>query len=77
MSQTEFCKGHDLAYAAFHYYYKEFRDRMPVVLPAPKFVPLQVTHAEAGIFASIDFGSGNSLKIYQAVDPHYLKQLLS
>lgn len=76
-SQKAFCKRQGIAYATFHYYYKFFKKEKSVSFPSSKFIPLQVTQAEAGFFASIDFAGGGNIKLYQVVNPDYLKELLS
>jgi hypothetical protein len=74
VSQKTFCEQYKISYSNFHYWYKRFRDVDPA--SSSGFVPLQISDISADIFASIIFSSGHTLRLHQAVNPDYLKELL-
>lgn len=75
LNQKAFCERFSVSYSNFHYWYKRFRDADPS--GSAGFIPLQISGTEAGVFASVNFSNGGSVLLHQAVNPEYIKELLS
>ncbi len=75
ISQKDFCEKKDIAYAAFHYWYRKFRD---VTLPdqvVSSFVPLSIPATTRSSFCTVRLPEGVSIDFHAPVPAGYLNQL--
>lgn len=76
-TQHEFCKAQGLAYSAFHYWYKKYRQRYQAGSPSA-FVPVRVKSSLPGsLVAELILPDGKRLNFYQSIDAGLLRALLS
>src|SRR5450755_819412 len=71
LSIKAFCLENNIAPTTFHYWKKKYNDSTVNQHKQTGFAKLHVTTPAAAIFAEV-----NGIKIYQWVDPAYLKALL-
>lgn len=73
-SVADFCRMHKINKANFYNWQKRFSAALPIQNKPVGFIPLQPISAAGTpqLFAEI-----NGIRLYQAVEPDYLKALLS
>jgi hypothetical protein len=75
-TQHEFCKKQEIAYSAFHYWYKKYRQYQTPHSAA--FVPVTIQPLGSGSpVVELSLPDGRRLSFYQTVEASMLKALLS
>jgi len=75
-TQREFCKNYNLAYTAFHYWYKKYRLSQQPTTPSA-FIPLQIPPNIKNPIAEITFPDGRRFTFYSGMNLSFLERLLS
>lgn len=75
-NQHEFCEANGLAYSAFHYWYKKFREGQ-VLDGASPFIQVHTQKATGLPMAELILPDGKRLSIYHPVDANFLRTLLA
>jgi hypothetical protein len=79
LSQKAWCEQHNIAYSAFHYWYKRFRNQQPGKNQVTNdgFVQLLVQDRPAvNPWCELVLGDGKKLFFHQPVAPEFIRSLL-
>ena len=76
LTQKLYCEQHNIAYQAFHYWYKRYKNNSPVNLPA-SFVPLQVQQQNVQPHVELLLSDGRRIVFHQPVSSEFLKALIN
>lgn len=79
LSQKSWCEQYNVAYSAFHYWYRRFRNQQAVSKHSKSdgFVQLLVQDRAAGTpWCELVLGSGHRLFFHQPVSAEFIRSLL-
>lgn len=76
LTQKLYCEQHTIAYQAFHYWYKRYRNNNPTKSSAP-FVQLQVQPQNMQPHVEILLSDGKRILFHQPVSSEFLKALIN
>jgi hypothetical protein len=81
LTQKQFCSQQAIAYSAFHYWFKKFREDKSLPAPGPVFIPVKVTSPStksiAGAAIELVMPDGRRVNFHQGVEVEFLRGLLS
>jgi hypothetical protein len=81
LPQKQFCAQHAIAYSAFHYWFKKFREEQTAPGPGRGFAAVTITSNKLGghgsVVAELVLADGRRVNFYQGIDVQFLRDLLS
>lgn len=82
LTQKQFCAQQSIAYSAFHYWFKKFRNEKSPSRINSGFVPVKITPDKpvekyGSVMAEVLLPDGRRVIIYQGIDVQFLRDLLS
>jgi hypothetical protein len=81
LTQKQFCSQQAIAYSAFHYWFKKFREDKSLPASGSAFIPVKVTsacpHNNAGAAIELVMPDGRRVNFHQGVEVEFLRALLS
>jgi hypothetical protein len=76
LSQKKYCSQHNIRYHVFHYWFKRFREALPVIDKMSSFVKLQVEQPATAANAELIFPDGKRLVFHEPVSSSFIKALI-
>ncbi len=76
LTQKSYCEQHNIAYQAFHYWYKRYKNNNPTNSSA-SFVQLQVQAQNVQPHVELLLSDGRRIVFHQPVSSEFLKALIS
>lgn len=82
LTQKQFCAQHSIAYSAFHYWFKKFREEKTSPGIGPGFSPVTISSNKpaenhGSVLAELVLADGRRVYFYQGIDVQFLRDLLS
>jgi transposase-like protein len=82
LTQKQFCAQHSIAYSAFHYWFKKFREERTDAESGPGFAPVTIASDNrvgnhGSVLAEVVLTDGRRVRLYQGIDVQFLRDLLS
>lgn len=82
LTQKEFCAQQSIAYSAFHYWFKKFREQESLSGVSTGFVPVKITsntpvEDNGSVRIELALPDGRCVRFYGGVDVQFLRSLLS
>jgi hypothetical protein len=82
LTQKQFCAQHSIAYSAFHYWFKKFRQEGTATESGPGFASVtissnNVVSNHGSVLAELVLPDGRRVSFYQGIDVQFLRDLLS
>jgi hypothetical protein len=77
LSQKEYCRQNNIAYHAFHYWYKRYRDKQGTNHQTPAFIPMNIeSFSSSTPFVELLLVDGTRLLFHEPVSSDYLKAII-
>lgn len=81
LTQKQFCAQHSIAYSAFHYWFKKFREEKTIPginsgFATVKITPNKPVENQGSVLVELVLTDGRRVKFYQGIDVQFLRDLL-